>query len=187
MGHSRGGGYALLFAARCPDRTAGLILADYSPAQGLGRRGVPVPETQSVGNKPRILPTKEQALASTSRKLDVAPGSWIAARLDAIVREAPGGFTAGSRDPDYSNQVPVGATNWKPALVVGDLWLELARVICPVLVIKALHSHEALEPGDIDKIRKEFPKAVLREIDSVHDMAAAAPEALISILRGWLK
>lgn len=183
MGHSRGGAFALLMAARFPERTAGLILLDrplHSPIGHPSPGGRP-----AVGNAPKVYSDVEAAIADMSRDPYVPPGSPARARLDAILGPVPGGLAFKDRDPDYNNTVPVGVEGWAPKIVADDLWVELARVRSPALIVRGTRS-DRYPPASLARLAADFPHIPVVAIESGHDVAAGAPEALVAAVRTFL-
>ena len=169
MGHSLGGSYALIFAARFAPRVAGLVLVDHCP-------GRVSPAAVSVSNKPKVFPTIEAALAETSREKSIARGSPAWARLAAIFRPVEGGFVF-RRDPDYGNRVPVsagGTAKLKPT----DTWSELAEVRAPVLILRGTAS-DRYAPEALARVRSDFPQVRLIDVEAGHDIPGAAPDVLV--------
>jgi pimeloyl-ACP methyl ester carboxylesterase len=173
MGHSRGGGIALLAASRFPERAVALILVDYSPAGG--GHAPPPP-----GAKAAVFPSTESAVAAMSRD----PAATTPARLDAILKRVEGGFAFRSRDPDFGNSVPL-TPGWTAKIAAPDMWAELAHVGAPTLIMRALrgtnYTHEILA-----RIRSDFPSVAVVEVESGHDVAGSAPRALVASVRHFL-
>lgn len=181
MGHSLGGSYALILAARFPSRAAGLVLVDHCPSAA-GRRGGGT--TPSVNNKAEVFPTLEVALAVTSRDRNMPEGSPQRARLEAMLKPVESGFVF-RRDPDFSNRVPLGSAGWTPRIVVADTWLELAKVRCAVLIVRGTRS-DRYTPEALARVAAEFPDIELVHVDSGHDVAAAAPGQLVDGVKRFL-
>lgn len=183
MGHSRGGGFALLMAARFPERTAGLVIVDrplHSPIGHASPDGKP-----SIGHKPQFFPTFEAAVANMSRDKRVPPGSPARARLDEILKPADGGFIIAPRDPDYNNTIPIGAENYQPKFIVGSLWDELAKVTAPTVIIRGSKS-DRYPPESLRRLEQDFPHIPVVAIDSGHDVAVGAPDELVARVRDFL-
>jgi pimeloyl-ACP methyl ester carboxylesterase len=177
LGHSLGGSYALLFAARFPRRTAGLVLVDHCP-------GAVHPATISIHATPKIYPTIAAALADTSRDKSAPPGSVGWARLEAVFKPVGGGYVF-RRDPDYGNRVPLDPPNWTPKFQPTDTWGELSEVRAPVPVLRGAKSDRYTSDA-LARMRSEFPNAGIADIDAGHDIAGAAPEALIETVAKFL-
>jgi pimeloyl-ACP methyl ester carboxylesterase len=175
MGHSRGGGIMLLAASRLKERAAGLVLVDYCPSGG------PAPARAGHGPaRATVFPSLAAAQAAMSRDKDAT----TQARLDMILAPAEGGFVFRSRDPDFGSQA-AATPGWTPEIVVGDMWRELAGVTAPTLIVRALrgtnYTHEIVE-----RVRREFPHIKVIDVESGHDVAGGAPQALIVGLERFL-
>lgn len=181
MGHSMGGGNACLFAARFPARSRALILVDHCPVAG---PRVAVAPKQSVGNPVRVFASIAEAQGEMSREKDIRPGSAQAARLETLMRRVDGGYVF-RRDPDYANRVPTAPAGWTPTILVGDMWDELARITAPILIVRGTRS-DRYKPVTIDRVRTEFPKITMVDVESGHDVAGAAPAALIAAVRTFV-
>jgi len=181
MGHSQGGGRSILFAARFPERVAGLIIVDHCPGRGVA---VPLPK-QAIGKKQTVFPTIEAAQEEMSRDTNTPPGSPARARLDEILKKVEGGYVY-PRDPDFQNGVAVGAEGRKPKIVVGDMWQELAGVKAPTMLVRAIKS-DRYNDASLAKVKAEFPKIRRIDVDCGHDVANGAPQALIEAARGFVK
>ncbi len=168
MGHSMGGGQAIVFAARFADRTAGLVIVDHCPGQGGGaaRTG------PSVDNQPVIFPTIDAARDVMSRHRDKSED----ARLEEILKPVEGGFIFRGRDPDFGNQVPLGEPS-TPRMEVSDTWDELAAVHAPILLFRAINSNR-YSAESLERVKIEFPRIELVELETGHDVPGAAPGAL---------
>ena len=172
MGHSMGGGQALLFGARLPQRTASVVLVDHCPSAG-GPAAVPGLAA------PAGFPDLKAALAATSRD-QRTPLS----RVEGFTRKAEGGLLF-KRDPSFNNKKP-DIAGWTPKLTSTDAWAELAAVKAPMLVIRGTQS-DRFNDERIARAQREQPNAKVVNIDCGHDVAGAAPDALIAAVRGFLK
>jgi pimeloyl-ACP methyl ester carboxylesterase len=183
MGHSRGGGFAILMAARFPELTAGLIVLDrplHSPIGHASPGGTP-----SVGHKPQFFPTFEAAVANMSRDKHVPSGSSARARLDQILKPTGGGFFIALRDPDYNNTIPIGVERYQAKFVVDNLWQELAKVTAPAIIIRGSKS-DRYPPDSLRRLAQDFPYIPVVAIDSGHDVAVGAPDELVARVREFL-
>ncbi len=177
MGHSLGGSYALIFAARFADRAAGLVLVDHCP-------GRVSPAAISVNNKPKVYPTIEAALAETSREKSITRGSPAWTRLAAIFKPVEGGFVF-RRDPDYGNRAPIVTTGWTAKLKPTDTWSELAEVRAPVMILRGTQS-DRYGPEALKRVSEDFPNVRLVDVAAGHDIPGAAPDALVRLVQGFL-
>ena len=178
MGHSMGGGHSILFASRFAARCAGLIVVDHCPGRGGGAARTAGGPTQAVDNPPVVFQTPDAALAVMARVKDVPAGSARHTRLEACLRPVEGGFVF-RRDPDFSNPVPLSPPGWQPTIVADDMWAELAAIACPVLIVRGTES-DRYTPEALARVRTEFPDIKLVDVPSGHDVAGAAPDALLA-------
>ncbi len=177
-GHSMGGRHAIVFSSRLPERTQATVIVDHCP----GRGGATLSSEQSVGNPTKVFETVEAALAVMSR----APPTDDAGRkrVEEALKPVDGGFVF-RRDPDFANPIPVGIDGWTPRFDVTDVWAELARVTAPTLIIRGTLS-DRYGDAEIARVHAEFPHIAWTEIVSGHDVAGAAPDALVEAIRGFL-
>lgn len=183
MGHSRGGAFAILLAARFPERAAGLVIVDrplHSPIGHAPHDGRP-----AVGNVQPVFATIEEAMAAMSRDKDVASGTSGRARLDAFLKPVAGGYAITGRDPDYNNTIPVGVEGWRSQYDVASLWDDLAKVNVPVILIRGIHS-DRYPPEALARLARDFPHIEVVPVASGHDVAAGAPQALIAAVSRFL-
>lgn len=183
FGHSRGGAFATLLAARYQERAAGLIIVDRPLHGAIGH--APPDGRPAVGKKPKIYPTVEAALADMSRDTNVPPGSPARARVDSFLKPVEGGFAIATRDPDFNNTIPLGVEGWRSQYDVDSLWADLAKVRVPTIVIRGLKS-DRYPPESLARLEGEFPHIEVVAVDSGHDIAAGAPEALIAAVTRFL-
>ena len=174
MGHSRGGGIMLLAGARLTDRAAALILVDYCPGGG------PAPARPGGGARATVYPTIEAGIAAMSRD----KAATTRARLDMIFTPAEGGFLFRTRDPDFGSQVPT-TPGWTPTVVVGDMWRELGSVRVPTLIVRALHGTNYTQEI-IERVRRDYPEIKVIDVESGHDVAGGAPQALIAGIKRFV-
>lgn len=179
VGHSRGGAYATLAASRFPERAAGLVLIDHCPGIGTRGRGAPPVMVQTIGQKAPRFSDLEAALAATSRSRDLS-NAEARERLLSIFSMDNGCFVLTARDPNYQNPIPLTPSAWPTSIAPDvDLWSELAKIRVPILVLRALQSN-AYSDAALERMRRELPGCRIAEVDSGHDMAAEAPDAIVN-------
>jgi pimeloyl-ACP methyl ester carboxylesterase len=182
LGASRGGSFALRFAAHFPARASAVVLADYCPgrtAAGPIREAPPAPHAPAA---PAVFKTLSDALAATSRDPSSLDRSESRARLEMFLAEVAGGYAIVTRDPAYQSAPPLGRPDWASAYPPKDPWLELGELQVPVLAIRATASL-AYDTVALRRLREEYPQVNVVEIDSGHDIAEMAPAALIGAVR----
>jgi pimeloyl-ACP methyl ester carboxylesterase len=187
VGASRGGGYAILFATHFPDRVAAVVLVDYYPGTGVRHPGAPLIRDQSIGNKPKVFPSIDDWLKNSSRDKNAPPGSPARARIESFMKKVDGGYIISRRDPDTLNSVPVKPASWKTKIPIDiDTWGELAKVNVPVMLVVATQSAVGHTVEDLKRLRREYPQLTYLDIDSGHDVAGGAPDALVDGINSFL-
>ncbi len=176
MGHSMSGRLAIFFAAYFPDHLSQLIVADTA----LGK-GNPGEHNVSVGNMPKIFKTVEDAMAFLASKENPPRFSLDRKRAALALRSVDGGFAL-TRDPDQKNTQSQAPGAGMPKYTNVDSWEALAQVKCPITFIKGERSDRNI-PEHYARIAKEFPTVRVEAIDSRHDIAFEAPDALVAIVR----
>jgi pimeloyl-ACP methyl ester carboxylesterase len=178
LGHSIGGSYALLFAARLPDSAAGLILVDHCPA-GPGAKATGA----SSGNRAKVYPGIDEALADSSRH-PAARNTPAWESFASRLRRVDDGYIT-PRDPDFSNRVP-NIPGWQTRFPVTDMWKDLKTVSCPVLVVRGSAS-DRYRAEALERLALEYPHIVVATVESGHDVAGGAPHALVDEVRVFLE
>jgi pimeloyl-ACP methyl ester carboxylesterase len=176
MGHSMSGRLAIFFAAYFPEQLSQLIVVD--TAMGKGNPGN---HNVSVGNAPKVFETIEQAMAHLAKKENPPRFSLDKKRAELAMKKVEGGFVL-TRDPDQKNtqsQAP-GAT--LPKYTNVDSWDALGEITCPVTFIRGSRS-DRNKPEHYARIARDFPKVGVETIDSRHDVAYEAPDALIETVK----
>jgi len=179
MGHSMSGRLAIFFAANFPDRLSRLIIVD----SALGR-GNPGAYNVSVGNPPLVFETIEAAMAHFADRANPPRFALDRERAERALRKVEGGWML-TRDPDYRNtqsQLP-GAP--MPRLRDLDMWDELSRVTCPALMVRGRQS-DRQKPEIVARVDGEYPGIETVWVDSQHDIAAGAPDALVAAVKAFL-
>lgn len=183
MGHSRGGGYAILLAAHYPELAAGLVIVDRPLHRPIGHP--PADGKPAVGKSQKIYATVDEAIAAMSRDTNVPPGSPARERLQSFLRPVEGGFAITSRDPDYSNMIPVGREGWTSRFTDPDMWSDLAKVEVPTIIVRGTKS-DRYPPESLARLASDFPQIEQVELDCGHDIPAGAPQELIEAVNSFV-
>ncbi len=180
MGHSMGGRNCTWCAAEYPDRVESLILCDYSPvnaAAGSNRVAT------TVAGVPDFFESVEDALAYFGKARDLAADDPRRLRMEAYLKPVSGGFVI-KRDPFHRERFRkvLGGT---PAPAGPDMWAALARVRCPVLVVRGSRS-DMFAAETVQKVRDANGALTLVEVDASHDVAGDAPKELVAEVINFL-
>ena len=172
VGHSMGGRNCTYCAAENPERIAGLVLVDWSPENAAaGARRV----TETVAGTPDSFPSEDEAMRFFKVDPTSPQGIQQRPRFEAYLKPVDGGFAI-KRDPHFRNQFRrVLETGEKPKLGV-DMWAELAKVACPVLVMRGTRS-DMFAAETVAKVRAANPRIQIVEMDTGHDVAGSDPGA----------
>jgi pimeloyl-ACP methyl ester carboxylesterase len=179
MGHSASGRLAVSFAAHFPDELSRLIIVDSSFAHENSGPG-------GVGNPPLVFASVEAAMQRFARLANPPRIARDRERAEQALVKVAGGYRL-KRDPDFQNARPLGAGAGTPVRPVreGDVWEELAKVSCPVLIVRGLRS-DRFTPDIVARIEREFPRIQWASADSLHDIAYYAPDALLTAVAAFL-
>ena len=172
VGHSMGGRNCTYCAAENPERIAGLVLVDWSPENAAaGARRV----TETVAGTPDSFPSVDEAMRFFKVDPTSPQGLQQRPRFEAYLKPVDGGFAI-KRDPHFRNQFRrVLETGEKSKLGV-DMWAELAKVACPVLVMRGTRS-DMFAAETVAKVRAANPRIQIVEMDTGHDVAGSDPGA----------
>jgi esterase len=176
MGHSMSGRLAIFFAAYFPDHLSQLIVVD--TAMGKGNPGN---HHVSVGNAPKVFETIEQAMEHLAKKENPPRFSLDRNRAELAMKKVDGGYVL-TRDPDQKNTQSQAPGAPMPKYTNVDSWDALAQVTCPTTFIRGARS-DRNKPEHYARIARDFPNIRVETIDSRHDIAFEAPDALIGIVK----
>jgi esterase len=183
LGHSRGGSFALRFAAEHPQRVAGLVLVDYSPGHQTGRANRRQ-AVESASSSP-LYATLEDALGASSRDPRSLESPVKRARLEAIFAKRGNSWANVVRDPAYRSSRPSDQPGWTPTYRPENLWYSLAAVPAPLLVVRALRS-SAYDDQALARVCSVAVDPTVVEVDCGHDVPGEAPAELAEAIRAFL-
>ena len=69
-----------------------------------------------------------------------------------------------------------------PRRPVREMWAELAMVKCPMLLVRGLQSTR-YPPEVVERLTRDYPQIEQVPVQSQHDVARMAPDALIAGVR----
>lgn len=178
MGHSGAGPTIISFAVNFPQMTEKLILVDSQMNREEGARS-----GKSVGNPPYVFESVEAAMAK--HKFSNPPRfSWDRKRAEQSLAKVDKGLML-KRDPDGSNRQPVGEGAALPRRPVREMWEELAMVKVPTIVVRGSRSSR-YPAATIERLERNYPHIPHAVVDSEHDVAGQAPDALIAHVRKFV-
>jgi pimeloyl-ACP methyl ester carboxylesterase len=89
------------------------------------------------------------------------------------------------RDPDGANRQPIGEGAALPRRPVREMWEELAMVKVPTIVVRGNRSSR-YPAATVERLTKNYANIPQAVVDSEHDVAGQAPEALIGHVRKFI-
>jgi pimeloyl-ACP methyl ester carboxylesterase len=112
MGASRGGAFGLAFAGQFPERTAGYIAVDFVPDIAIRHPGSPIQLTQTIGNKPRVFASVEDALKARAATRTLHPARPARRQFEEVLRRSRAATSWGSA-------IPASGTRSRPRPAAG--------------------------------------------------------------------
>ena len=178
MGHSGAGPTIISFAVNFPQMTEKLILVDSQMNREESAR-----TGKSIGNPPYIYESVEAAMAK--HKFSNPPRlAWDRKRAEQAFVKVEKGLML-KRDPDGSNRQPIGEGASLPRRPVREMWEELGMVKVPMMIVRGNRSSR-YPAATVDKLTKHYPHIAHTVVDSEHDVAGQAPEALVAAVRKFI-
>jgi len=178
VGHSLGGRISTLFAARHPERLAGLVLVDSGPdldARGVSRISTDV--ERSIDHTFASLTECENALAHA---YPAAQPAAVARMARHGMRKREDGRYERKTDPAYNaarGELTVAAAEAMEKKTARELWGALARIPCPALIVRGAAS-DVLDPDTAERMAEEvLPNARLAIVPHAgHSVMTDNPE-----------
>jgi pimeloyl-ACP methyl ester carboxylesterase len=176
IGFSMGGRVSMTFAARHPERLAGLVLVDIGPE--IDRRGA-----MRIGGE--MAEQRNPTFASVEEYARLLSLNYPAGQPEALMRMARFGLRQGDdgryalkMDPKLRSDRPDDAESIAKEEAFTQLqWDALAKLPCPALVVRGAAS-DILSPDIADKMVEEvIPNATLAVVpQAAHSVATDNPE-----------
>ena len=176
MGHSWGGSIGAHLAALHPDRLDGIVLLDG------GYSDVEAPRVLR-----RILVERFEREQSAFAFDDWdAFLDWVQTRVRSWRPALEPRYRAGmvERDGKIVARASARAGAWALHGVMSEPPTKVhARIRVPVLLLVAADDAAS---DDVDRFRAAVPQAVIRAVDSGHDVPEDAPDELVAVVADWL-
>jgi pimeloyl-ACP methyl ester carboxylesterase len=181
VGHSLGGAWAMMLAARHPELVSRAMVVDMMPFLG-AMFGGPTATTQSVRPIAEQMRTGIATSSGEARRKQIEQTIAGMVRTEAMRPRIVGHSLAS--DPAASGQAMYD-------LITSDLRPDVARIKVPLTVLYVLPAGAPLTEAQIDQYYAMSyagaPQAVLKRIpDSYHFIMLDAPEAFRSELKAFL-
>ena len=179
-GHSMGGRNATYTASAHPDRVERLILIDYSPTNA--KAG-----SMRVMNASIDMPASFAGLDEALRYFGLDPARADAgkrARFEAYLGTFDGNYTV-SRDPYFREVFRKARDEGVKPDHGADLWQCLARVACPILVVRGRQS-DMFAPETAERVKATNANVSLVQVEGGHNIPGDNPSGLIAALRPFL-
>ena len=178
LGHSGAGPTIISFAVNFPQMTEKLILVDSQMNREESARS-----GKSVGNPPYVFESVEAAMAK--HKFSNPPRlAWDRKRAEQAFVKVENGLML-KRDPDGGNRQPIGEGASLPRRPVREMWEELAMVKAPTLIVRGNRSSR-YPAATIERLSKGYPHIAQAVVDSEHDVAGQAPDALVAAVKKFI-
>ena len=178
VGLSMGGRVAIAYAGSHGGRVERLVLVDIGP-EIAPEGGARVQTT--VANVPEELASEEQACRLLRAASPRYSDSLIRHRVKHGFNRLPGGRLAWKYDKALRTQAREGRRD------MPDLWPDLARIVCPTLVVRGIES-DVLSPQIAKRMLETLPDGRLMEIpDAGHTVPGDQPEAFLKAVRPFLE
>lgn len=178
MGHSGAGPTIISFAVNFPELTEKLILVDSQMNREESARS-----GKSIGNPPYIFESVEAAMAK--HKFSNPPRlAWDRKRAEQAFVKVDQGLML-KRDPDGSNRQPIGEGASLPRRPVREMWDELGMVKVPTIIVRGNRSSR-YPTATVERLTKNYPHIPQVVVDSEHDVAGQAPDALVAAVRKFI-
>ena len=178
MVHSMTGRIGIIFTDAHPDLVEKLVVVDSATGSNRGAG-----EGGPLNAAPAIYPTIEDLMKAFVRKSQSPRISHDRERAEAAARKVEGGYIL-TRDPDMGSLVPQWPGIRTPKLNDVAIWDALARIKCPIRVVRGLRS-DRYKPEAIERL-KAYKNLTMTEVDSEHDVPGQAPDALVATVKEFL-
>src|SRR5205807_260937 len=138
----------------------------------------------TVGNQPTMFPSIEACMERFAR-INNTPriGLDRERAVNALIKLENGYML--KRDPDNGNRKPIGEGAAMPRRPAREMWAELGMVKTPTNLIRGTKS-DRYPPETVARFTKEMPHIPQKTVDSQHDVARMAPDAMVAHVREFI-
>jgi esterase len=173
IGHSAGGRYAFVYAARHPEAVDKLVVVDIDP-------DAVNPESRQMFGRYKSEPDEWESLKAVIERLrsrqPESSEEMLAHQALHMTRELPDGRRAWKRDRRVLT-----------AYERPDLWMEWSQLRCPTLIVRGRQSNLLTHEVAV-KMREAIPMARLAELEGGgHWFYQESPEAFEATVRWFLE
>ncbi len=172
VGHSNGGRASIYHAARHEPKPRALVHMDVDPFIPGWQVDYFRQRSRAVA---RTFGSPEDVLNGMREVDPTVPRDVLLRFIESIVRKTPEGYRFKFDPETYGS--------WAP----GDLWPEVARIGCPLLVLRAAKTM-VMSQTAAERMAREAPRAVLRGIEGAgHMLVLGKPDAVAGAIQEFLR
>ncbi len=182
MGHSASGRVVVSLGAHFGAKIAGVVVVDPLLAAPPAGEGGP---RQATGNPPLMFPSIDAAMASFAKLSNPPRVAHDRERAQNALVKVDDAFML-KRDPDNANTTPIGDGAGLPQRPRTDVWKDMALIKAPTVFVRGLKSDRMNDPKILARLTSDYPKFSITTVDSQHDVADQAPDALIAHVRKFV-
>jgi pimeloyl-ACP methyl ester carboxylesterase len=179
MVHSMTGRIGVMFAVTYPDLIEKLVVIDSALGSGGGAGG----GEAKLNQAPQLFQSVEEAMKSLAGRANPPRFSRDRGRAEQALRKVEGGYML-TRDPDFGNVTPQWPGIRMPKLNGGDIWDGLKNTKCPVRYVSGLRSDRRKADALTRLVTQK--NVTVSDVDSEHDVAGQASDALAVIVKEFL-
>jgi pimeloyl-ACP methyl ester carboxylesterase len=179
IGHSGAGPVIISFAVNFPDQLTKLVLVDSQM-----NRDEDAVSGPTVGNAPTMFASIEACMERFARIANTPRIGLDRERATQALIKMENGYML-KRDPDNGNRKPIGEGAAMPRRPLREMWAELGMVKTPMILIRGTKS-DRYPPETVERFTKEYPHIPQKAVDSQHDVARMAPDAMVAHVREFI-
>jgi pimeloyl-ACP methyl ester carboxylesterase len=185
MGHSASGRTVVSMGAHFGNKVAAVIVVDPLLAGEPPGGGAGGGQRATVGNPPTMFESIDAAMASFAKLSNPPRIAHDRMRAENALIRIESGLML-KRDPDNGNTTPIGEGAGMPQRPRTDVWKDMAAIKAPTIIVRGLKSDRMNDPKILARLTSDFPQFSVVTVDSQHDVADQAPDALIAHVRKFV-